>query len=49
MKCPDCKTEVRFNPEYCPHCSAELFKKKGRAESTRVIMVNKLWINAGIL
>ena len=32
MRCPDCKKEIRFNWEYCPHCSGDLKnEKKGRA------------------
>lgn len=27
MKCPDCKKDVGFNREYCPHCSGELHRR----------------------
>jgi predicted amidophosphoribosyltransferase len=32
-KCPDCNSEIKFQGEYCPHCSAALYgRNKHRAE-----------------
>jgi predicted amidophosphoribosyltransferase len=33
MKCPDCKKEVGFNKDYCPHCSGELFNRRGQGSA----------------
>jgi hypothetical protein len=36
MKCPDCHHEVKFQPEYCPHCSGLLIgRNKRRVELNR--------------
>lgn len=26
MRCPDCKKELRYSFEYCPHCGGDLNK-----------------------
>jgi predicted amidophosphoribosyltransferase len=49
MKCPDCRAEVKFQREYCPHCSAPLFgRSKLRTELKREADVMNFWLNAGI-
>ena len=50
MRCPDCHVEVKFQREYCPHCSAQLFgKAKLRRDVNHERALTKFWLNAGII
>lgn len=47
MKCPDCHVEVKFHPEYCPHCGGALYgKSQAAAKASGTMGFKRFWFNA---